>query len=255
MFSWAHALNEGAGGFFNGFCKFISFFGKSGWFFILLGFVFLLFARTRREGLAVAIALLIGALITNIILKNAVGRVRPFNRGTEQFNEWWIAAGSNPEDSASFPSGHTTAAFAFGTAFTIIADKRYGWTALLFAFLMAFSRIYLIVHYPTDVLAGIIIGTAAGLTGAALSKLIYKKARGKFKSLLYGLSITALCKKIFAKKKSPQESDTVNCVGDITCDSPADDNSLAANFAESSQENNIKSESETETITEPTESK
>lgn len=208
IFSWMHALQLKAGGFLNGFCKFVSFFGKGGWFFMFLAFVFLLFIRMRKEGLGMAFALLIGAIVTNILLKNIVGRARPFTREGQPFFDWWVAAGSNPEGSASFPSGHTTAAFASMVAFFILGDKRYSWTGLIFAFVMGFSRIYLIVHYPTDVLAGFIIGTAAGVIGAFLSKLVYKKAGGKFKEILDTVGIVWLCKKLFGKKKAEDEADT-----------------------------------------------
>ena len=209
IFSRMHALHEAAGGFFDRFCKYVSFLGKSGWFFIVLSFVFLLFIRMRKEGLAMAFAVILGAIVTNIILKNAVGRLRPFDRHP-QFSEWWQAAGSNPEDSASFPSGHTTAAFATMVAFFLAGDKRYSWTGLVFAFLMGFSRIYRIVHYPTDVLAGMLIGTAAGIGGFFLSKLVYKKAGGSFKRFLDEIGIVWVCRKLFGKKKAqsaPQAPD------------------------------------------------
>lgn len=200
IFARMHALHNAAGGFFDRICKYVSFLGKSGWFFIVLAFVFLLFLRTRKEGLGMAIALVFGALVTNILLKNIVNRTRPFNH-TDEFFSWWQAAGSNMEDSSSFPSGHTTAAFAAMVAFFLLGDKRYSWTGLVFAFFMGFSRIYLIVHYPTDVLVGFIVGTAAGIGGALLSKLIYKKAGGKFKTLLYECDAITVCRTLFKKKE------------------------------------------------------
>ncbi len=201
IFAAMHELNKAAGGFFNGFAKFVSFFGEIGWAFIALAFVFLFFKRTRKEGVAMAFALVIGALVTNILLKNIVGRARPFTREGEPFGEWWLAAGASPEGSASFPSGHTTAAFASMVAFFITGNKRYSWTGLVFAFIMGLSRIYLIVHYPTDVLAGMIIGTCAALAGVALCKLLYAKSRGKFNELLNEFSIIT-----FFKKKPADET-------------------------------------------------
>lgn len=197
-----HALQQHAGKFFNVFCKFISFFGKAGWAFIVFAIIFLLFKARRREGLAMAIALLFGAIVTNIILKNAVARPRPYTRVGTPFDLWWADAGCNTESSWSFPSGHTTAAFSSMVALFIVGNKRVTWIGLLFAFIMAFSRVYLIVHYPSDVLFGIIIGTAAAFGGAALSKLIYKKAGGKFRNVLYDFDIIALFKNLIAKRKN-----------------------------------------------------
>lgn len=203
-----HDLQRVAGGFFNTFCKVVSFFGKAGWGFILLACVFLLFSSMRRKGLGMGIALCIGALVTNILLKNIVDRARPYTHAP--FDYWWLDAGQNTENSASFPSGHTTAAFASMVALFILSNKRRSWIGLLFACVMAFSRMYLIVHYPSDVLAGLLIGTGAGIAGAMLANLIYKKVGGKCKTLLYDWSIVPLCKKLFRKtaETSPTETGT-----------------------------------------------
>lgn len=219
IFSWMHALQQKAGGFMNGFCKFISFFGEAGWAFIVLALVFLLFRRTRRMGVGMGFALVLGAIVTNILLKNIVDRARPFTR-SEEFSVWWHAAGQNTEDSASFPSGHTTAAFAAMVALFLTGDKRYSWTGLIFACMMAFSRVYLIVHYPTDVLAGVVVGTLAGVGGMLLCKLVYKKAGGKCKAALENGSIVSVCRKLFGKKTESAQNTNTSVV---TQNAPPDD--------------------------------
>ena len=183
-FAGMHALHNAAGGFFNGLCKAVSFLADGGWCYIAAALSLILFCRTRKIGLSMGIALVIGALLTNIILKNAVQRPRPYTQSAE-FHDWWVAAGSNIENSYSFPSGHATASFAAMVAFFASGKKKYSWAGLPFAALVAFSRVYLIVHYATDVLAGFIIGSIAGVCGALLCKLVYAKAGGKFKTVLY----------------------------------------------------------------------
>ena len=105
-----------------------------------------------------------GLLITNLILKNAVQRIRPcdLNAAVELLIE-------RPHD-WSFPSGHTTSSFAAAAAL-LYANKKMGIPALILASLIAFSRLYLYVHFPTDILAGILIGVACAL----LVIYIYKK--------------------------------------------------------------------------------
>ena len=73
------------------------------------------------------------------------------------------------------PSGHTTAAFATMTAVFMVGDKRVSWTAYIFAILMGLARIYLVVHFPSDVVAGIIVGIIAGVLGTILSRKLPEK--------------------------------------------------------------------------------
>ena len=131
--------------------------GDHGLLFIVLGLLLLVIPRTRKVGLTVLTALLIGALITNVTLKPLVGRIRP----------WLVVEGLvalvEETDLRSFPSGHTTAAFAFAGA-VLFSNSGGKWKifGLVLAALMGFSRLYVGVHYPTDVLAGVVVGLLAG---------------------------------------------------------------------------------------------
>lgn len=148
---------------------FITHLGDAGWFWIVLAFILLLFVKTRRAGAVSAIALLCSLIINNGILKNAVARVRPY----EQIEE--LALMIEKQVDFSFPSGHSAASFAAATAIYLNLPKRYGIPALLLAALIALSRLYVGVHYPTDVLFGVISGIGCAL----LAQLIYKFIHGK----------------------------------------------------------------------------
>lgn len=139
----------------NGFWRIITFLGDGGWFWILLAVVLLIMKKTRKAGAAAAIALVIGALITNVCLKNMVARVRPYDTYSAL-----IPIVTKPID-WSFPSGHTCASFASAFVYFRLLPKKYGIPALVLACMIAFSRLYLGVHYPTDVLAGFLIGLFA----------------------------------------------------------------------------------------------
>lgn len=169
LFSFCHALHNAAGTLLDPFFKFVTLFGYKGIFFIALGILLTLIPKTRRFGLTALIALIIGALFTNVILKNLVARPRPYIMN-DIARSLWDAVGRATESDLSFPSGHTTAAFAFSSAVFLCGNKKYSWTVLVFAFTIAFSRIYLAVHYPTDVIAGLIIGVTAACAAYFLAK-------------------------------------------------------------------------------------
>ena len=129
----------------------VSFLGNSGWFFLLLGVLCLCFKKTRKVGFAVLLSLGAGALIGNVFIKNLVMRDRPC----------WIDSTvplliHNPED-FSFPSGHTLASFETAVS-VFLYNRRWGTVLLVLAGLIAFSRLYLFVHFPTDVLCGMGMG-------------------------------------------------------------------------------------------------
>ena len=161
---FAFSLHSGgAGGFFDWFFPAVTLLGSAGIFFIALGLLSLIFRRSRKMGFAILVALVLGLLFTNLLLKNAVARPRPYVDEMSVFFGWWKEIGSGVEREVySFPSGHATASFAAMTAVFWCGNKRYSWTAFLLAGLIGFSRIYLVVHYASDVLGGAVVGFIAG---------------------------------------------------------------------------------------------
>ena len=136
---------------------FVSSLGNKGWLWIAIGAALLLFGlknkRWGRGGLLVLLSLAVNALLCNGILKPLVGRTRPYAL-------YGYDILIPPVGDPSFPSGHTAASFAAATALYAI-DKRWGLAAYAFAALMGFSRLYLGVHFPTDVVMGAIVGALA----------------------------------------------------------------------------------------------
>ena len=167
--SAVHALHTAAGGFFTPFFELISFFGKGGICLILLSLCLMFLKPTRRFGTAMLLGLAIGAIITNLGLKIFIARPRPYADQNSMFHDLWLTVGQNVESDKSFPSGHTTAAFASMTPVSIMGKPKYRIAALCFAVLMGIARIYLVVHFPSDVLAGMIVGIFAGCVAVLIA--------------------------------------------------------------------------------------
>ncbi len=149
--------------------------GRGGVALILIGLLLLALPRTRRLGAGLLLALALGALCTNLLIKPLVARERPYADETRLIRQWWLEAGAVAERDYSFPSGHTTAMTAAMGALFFLGDKRKRWLWLLPALFMPFSRLYLVVHYPTDVLAGFLIGAAAAILAAAIVRRFTKR--------------------------------------------------------------------------------
>ena len=129
--------------------------------------------RTRRYGVAMVVAFLVAFLLVNVIVKPSAGRLRPYitlqdTPFWETYQTHWINAGSHLEDDLSFPSGHTSMNFAIFTALVTVLvkdKKKWAWLLMIIPAIVGISRIIRCVHYPSDVLGGMIIGIIAGLIG------------------------------------------------------------------------------------------
>lgn len=163
-----HNLYNIAGGFFTPFLEFFSFICDPVTI-ILIGLLLAFFKKTRHFGLAFLLGITVGAILTNCCLKLLVARPRPYTDEASLYHQFWLLVGQHMESDNSFPSGHTTAAFAAATAIFYCCDKRYSWLAFIAAILVAVSRIYIVVHYPTDVLVGVIVGIIAGIIGTFIA--------------------------------------------------------------------------------------
>ena len=131
--------------------------GNGGLVWVLVALTLIATKRYRRDGFILIVGLMIGVVVGNVFLKNLIARPRPC----------WIDHSitlsiSNPTD-YSFPSGHTLSSVIAATVLTM-SNKRLGYIAIPMAFLISFSRLYLYVHFPSDVLGASIIGLIIGIS-------------------------------------------------------------------------------------------
>ncbi len=148
--------------------KAITFLGEAGWLWIALGVIFLFFKKTRKMGITVLGALVLSLIFCNITLKPIVARIRPYD-----IKEGIDLIIGKPSD-FSFPSGHTSASFAAAVAI-FACNKKWGIGAVVLAAIIAFTRLYLYVHFPTDVLAGMLLGTLCAVISYYIVKFIWQK--------------------------------------------------------------------------------
>lgn len=144
--------------------------GNAGIFWIICAVLLLIPKKTRKTGLMMGVALILGLIFCNMTLKPLVGRIRPYD-----------VAGIQPylievQHDFSFPSGHTTASFE-GATVLLLRHKKWGVAAMVLAILIAFSRMYLYVHYPSDILGGVILGVLFGWLGCVIVTAIEKKIK------------------------------------------------------------------------------
>ena len=153
---------------------------EKGIFWIAVALILICFKKTRKTGFMVGAALLIGLALGNGVLKNVVGRIRPYDLDGSLLTEADLLVSGLSD--FSFPSGHTLASFEAATVL-LIRDKRMGIPALVLAILIALTRLYLYVHYPTDVIAGAIFGIAFAVLGVFVVNRIYKALSRRFPNI------------------------------------------------------------------------
>lgn len=145
--------------------------GNVGILWIIMSLVFLIIPKMRKTGFITSLALIFDLLAVNVLIKNLVRRTRPY----EVIEGLTSVIGKQSD--FSFPSGHTAASFAFAFAVMFVAPKKIWIPVMVTATLISFTRLYLGVHYPTDILGGVIIGFVCGLLAVKAVNLIEKKLK------------------------------------------------------------------------------
>lgn len=159
-----------SGGLTDRIMLFITHCGDKGYIWIAAALVMCTSKKYRRCGITLIFGLLAGVLVGNVLLKNIVCRERPC--WIRELDELLIAM---PRD-YSFPSGHTLSSF-LAASVIVCRHKLTGIIAFVIATLIAFSRMYLYVHFPTDIIGGAVIGSAVGLAAVFVAEKYFFRSR------------------------------------------------------------------------------
>lgn len=153
--------------------KCITYLGEVGWIWILFS-ILLLFSRSYgKVGITCGTSLILHLVLVNAVAKNMFRRVRPY----EAIEELTNLIGKQSD--FSFPSGHTAASFAVATVFLFMMPKKFSIPALILALLISLSRLYVGVHYPTDVLGGMLIGVICAFLAMWIVNTAEKRIKKK----------------------------------------------------------------------------
>lgn len=156
---------------------FISFSGEYAILLFLSGVILCMFPKTRKAGVSEIGSVLIGCIIGKGFLKRVVARPRPYEVVGSDYFEWWSMLGLRLDTDTSFPSGHVEVAIAGLLALCLMLPDGKGKKLVpfttVYVSLMCLSRIYMMEHYPSDVVAGLLIGTACTLIGVPLTKWFF----------------------------------------------------------------------------------
>lgn len=165
IYRFQHNLNSEL---FNKIMIFFTILGDNGMIWIAVALILFLNRKYRKIGVFSIVSLIICALAVNVILKPLIHRPRPFSELAD------ITLLIKAPKDYSFPSGHTAASFVMVYIF-FRHIKKYFIPVLITGILIAFSRMYLSVHFPSDILAGIIIGIFSGYAGEKVADGVYRK--------------------------------------------------------------------------------
>ncbi len=162
----------------------ITLLGDAGIFWMIWAAILLFIPKTRKIGLGMIFAMLLGLLVCNVTLKPLIQRPRPYDFQETEFGILINLLIERQHDFA-FPSGHTIASFE-AAGVLLKNSKKMGIPAMILAVIIAFSRLYLYVHYPTDVIFSVFAGLLFALIGDKLAGLVAPKLapkkRGKYEA-------------------------------------------------------------------------
>lgn len=199
-----HSLAEWSGAVLTPIMRAITVTGDKGLLLLFVSLILCLFSKTRKSGICMFGAICCGALMTNVILKETICRIRPYE-ASELFREFWTFVGAHAESEFSFPSGHTTAAAAAATGLWLTRGKKYLVISIPYVALMAASRNYFMVHYPTDVIAGAVVGTIGGIIAYFITLGIYRVLQNNAERKFFRFALEFDVIELFKRKRKTIE--------------------------------------------------
>ena len=176
ILAFFHELMVQYGKILNPLCKILAEIGDVPFLLLFwLGFALFFVKKDKRCGMLMCGSIIIGGILVTLVLKNIVYRPRPYLSDVTVYKEWWQYVGGKVDWDTSFPSGHSCAALAGVLSWFLWSDRKgLKFLAFLYPLVMGISRVCLVVHYPSDVIAGYVIGVIAVLVCLPIVDLFYK---------------------------------------------------------------------------------
>ena len=164
ILSFFHSLAINYGSLLNPLAKTFHYIGKPLTCVPAIACLLLFIFTKRKRWMIIFVAICCSTVVSQLLIKQLVGRIRPFNQEViSEYKTWWEAAGAINERGKSFPSGHSASSMGFAISLFVTSKrKNIAWLGFVYAFLMAASRCYIVVHYPSDVIVGLCIGLIVG---------------------------------------------------------------------------------------------